>query len=372
MANSYVDTVLPELLLNIEEVFMSKRHELTLMEQPKTAVAMLEKQTADVTPYGTGDGDNFRCTGFSVAYQVADQNTIGNGGAVPSAECIITPDQTFSGLKETYDIQRAFTRKMSILGKDCDNAIKFRERLASAMMVKMQEIALEINQWAIAFLGTSKQTATHAGDYGTLNAGVIEYPKADLLNQDKFELILADLHLTALEELLPASMYAVNGRNFAVAQYQSQFNAANDDQRSQALSFAAFPMYWDLHGFGPARANIAYTSFVIDPNAYVFLTRSQFSERPATINTTASTDTVFKLPLRYVDGDGTVKTMMHKENGVMVPVFVSCRLQYACDTVNAVDGFPTYNYVLEMSVMGDFKLAPNQASSTGIIEINAV
>jgi hypothetical protein len=81
MANDYSAVVLPELLLNIEQIFAeSKRHELTLFEEPRTAVALLENQTATLDPIFKMDGGDYRCTGFSVAYQQADQNTIGSGG----------------------------------------------------------------------------------------------------------------------------------------------------------------------------------------------------------------------------------------------------------------------------------------------------
>ena len=373
MANDYSAVVLPELLLNIEQIFAeSKRHELTLFEEPRTAVALLENQTATLDPIFKMDGGDYRCTGFSVAYQQADQNTIGSGGAEPTPDCVIAPDQTFSGLKETYDITRYFSRKIQVLGKDCDSAIKFRTRLAEAMMVKMHELALEVNQWAIATLVANKQTATNTGEYGTgIVGGVVQYPKADIQDATLWQSRLADWYLIGMQELLPASMFAVNGTNFWNAQYNAGFNAANDDQRSQALALAAFPNYWDVHGFGVSRANILDTSFLIDRNAYVFMTRNQYSETAVNMMD-ANNSTVFSMPLRYVDMSGAVQTMMYKLNGVMTPVMVDCRLQYVCDNTNTVDGFPTYNYNLEMVLPGDFKIAPNQASSTGIVQIDAV
>jgi hypothetical protein len=101
------------------------------------------------------------------------------------------------------------------------------------------------------------------------------------------------------------------------------------------------------------------------------MTRNQYSETAVNMMD-ANNSTVFSMPLRYVDMNGAVQTMMYKLNGVMTPVMVDCRLQYVCDNTNTVDGFPTYNYNLEMVLPGDFKIAPNQASSTGIVQIDAV
>lgn len=369
MANDYSEVVLPELLINFEEEFKGLRHELIMFENPVTAGALMQKQTAILNPQFDANG---RCTGYSVAYQQADQNTIGSGSGTATAACVIVPDQTFSGLKETYDINRFFVRKASILGKDCDSKIKFAQRLTKALAVEMQQISLELNQWAIATLLANKQTATHQGEYGTgITAGVIDYPKADLLDPTLFQSRMSDWHYIGIEELLPANMFAIHGRNFILAQREAQFNAANDDQRSQALAFAAFPSYWDILGFGASRANIIDNSFLIDPNAYVFITRNHYDMAPVFINTATVSETQFSLPLTYMDANGQTQTMMYNYNGTMAPVMVDCRVQYACNSTASVDGLPTFDYNIEMRLAADFKLAPNQSGSTGIVQILA-
>ena len=371
MPNDYSAAGLPDLIVNFDELFQGNRHQLEMQETPMAATALMERQTAQLIPIYKGA--DYRCTGFSVVYQQADQSTIGNGAAAPAAaECVITPTDTFSGLKVDYDIDRFFEKKVSVLGKDCDSVLKFAQRLSGAMAVKMQQIALEVNQWFIATLVANKQTATNTGDFGTgIAAGIIQYNKADLLDQTKWQQILSDWYFVGMQEYLPASLFAINGRNFAIQSRDSQFNAANDNQRSQALALAAMPMYWDIHGFGITRANILDNSFLIDPNAYVTITRNQFSETPMQAGNSTN-DTLFSLPLRYLDAAGNTQTMMYNMNGVMTPVMVDCRLQYVCDPTHAVDGMPSYNYVCHMSVKMDMKLAPNQSSKTGIVQIAAV
>ena len=371
MPNDYSAAGLPDLIVNFDELFRGNRHQLEMQEAPMSAVALMERQTAQLIPIYKGM--DYRCTGFSVVYQQADQSTIGNGTATPAAaECIITPTDTFSGEKEDYDINRFFEKKISVLAKDCDSTIKFAERLSGAMAVKMQQIALEINQWLIATLVANKQTATNTGDFGTgIVGGIVQYNKSDILDSTNWQQILSDWYFLGMQEYLPSSLFAINGRNFAIQSRDSQFNAANDNQRSQALALAAMGMYWDIHGFGITRANILDNSFLIDPNAYVVITRNQFGENVEDAGNSTN-DKLFALPLRYLDAAGNTQTMMYNMNGVMTPVMVDCRLQYICDTTNAVDGMPSNNYVLHMSVKLDMKLAPNQSSKTGIVQIAAV
>ena len=371
MPNDYSAAGLPDLIVNFDELFKGTRQQLEMFEAPMAAAALMERQTAGLIPIYKGM--DYRCTGFSVVYQQADQSTIGNGTATPAAaECVITPTDTFSGLKADYDIDRFFEKKISVLGKDCDSAIKFATRLSGAMAVKMQQLALDINQWLIAVLVANKQTATNTGDYGTgIVGGIVQYNKADLLDATKWQQILSDWYFLGMEELLPASLFGINGRNFAIQSRDSQFNAANDNQRSQALALGAMPMFWDIHGFGATRANILDNSFLIDPNAYVVITRNQFSETPEQMGD-SNNETRFALPLRYLDAMGNTQTMMYNLNGTMAPIMVDCRLQYVCDPTNAVDGAPSFNYVMHMSVKLDMKLAPNQSSKTGIVQIEAV
>jgi hypothetical protein len=369
MANDYSQVVLPVLLQNIENVFaMSKRHKTNQLQAPVTAVGLLENQTAIVDPIFKGG----RCTGFSVAYQISDQETIGDGvGTEPTATCTVTPNQTFSGLKADYDITRWFRRDLSVLGKDCDSAIKFQERLATAMVEKMHEIALEINQHAISQILANIQTPTNTGSFGTINGSVVEYNKADLLDRLKFELILSDWMQLGMQELLPGNMICLSGSNMFVTSNIAQNMTANDDTRSWLLNSRLFPIYNDLWGFGPALANIIDTSFLVDPNCYVFFTRNQYSETVRNAGDANNTK-LFSMPLRYVGGNGQLQTMMFNSGGVMTPVMVDCMLQYGCNSTAKVDGFPTYDYNLTMSVAGSFEFAPTTGTTTGIVQINAV
>jgi hypothetical protein len=370
MADDYSQVVLPTVLVNIGQAFLSDRHNLRSFEAPVTAKHLLEQQTAQMNEVMK----NGECIGFEVAYQIADQDTIGSGsGSAGTPACTLSPDQTFSGLAEAYNIDRYFRRTMKVLGKDCDSAIKFRERLINALRVKSHEIALAVNNYIIAQVVANIQTATNDGEFGTgITAGVVDYSLADIQNPTLQQIRLQDWRLIGIQEKLPSNMLMLHGTNFWNYAQNARFNNANDDQRSQMLSLMGNSMSWDVHGFGGA--SIENTSFLIDPNAFAFLTRNHYPTTPVNSGA-ASNETHFAIPLTYIEKDGNgqsvARTMQYMKNGRMQDVMLDVRLQYQCDTTNTIDGLPSYNWVGSMQLAAAFVIAPNVSSSTGIVQIDA-
>jgi hypothetical protein len=369
---SYIATLLPAVLVSLANTFLgSNRHQTINFESPETANALLERQTATVDAMFTAE----RCTGFSVGYMIKDSYTINSGQAIAAATCAVAGTDTFSTVKADYALTRQFKKSITVARKDCDNAIKFKERMAYAMIQTGHEIALQINQRAIEFLTANKQTATNTGDYGTINAGVVEYNKADIQNNDLFEQIMADWYLLGIQEKLPSDLFAMNGNTFFSRKRLAEPNNANQNQKSQLLNFGMFDMGWDVLGFGITRADIKDTSFLVDKNNYVFFCHNQFTPVMQQVGDSLNT-VVYSIPLQYVGKDANgammVKTMMYNLNGVMTPVMVDVRVQEACNTTDSVNGLPTYDYKIDMQVIGDFMLAPVQAGSTGIVQIDVV
>jgi hypothetical protein len=366
MADSYIDVVLPKLQFMLSEVSPTLRTNPILFESPETAAYLAMKQTSQMKSVMV-DG---RCVAWDVIFQAADQTTIGSGSGTFLPTCTITPTQTFSGLNESYNVLRSFIRTMKIKAQDCNSGIKFEQRMMEASRVKMQEIALELNQYAIAQLIANNQTATHQGDFGTgITGGVIDYPKADLLDSAKFEYRLSDWHNIAQMELLPANFLILNGNSFKNVKNQVGFNAANDDERSQAATMAANNIWWDALGFGASRANIPNTSFLVDPNAFCFLNRSQYPTNPTQIGN-ATNDRVWSMPLTYLDAVGNVQTMTYMKDGQRVPFMVDVKLQLSCNTADAVDGIPVNDWFLEYRLAADFVIMPTTGTS-GIVQILA-
>ena len=366
---SYVDAALSTLQVKLQEVFPdSKRTKTILYESPDTANIMLQNQTAQVNNVTVGD----RCTGFDVIYQTADSVVINSGsGSAPTANCTLTADRTFSGNKATYDINRWLKKIITLEAKDCNSVLKLADRMLDATETVMQEIALGLNQHFIASLVANNQTATHSGTLGLgINAGVVEYDKTQFYGQN-WQQYIADWRQIAIKEKLPKRHIIANGDNFFIVNETAPANALNDDQRSQQAILGAKPMTWDSNGFD--RAGISDTSFLIDPNAYVFYSRNWFTETVTMVQEADKATWRFSLPLTYLDANTmTKKTMMHKRNGAMVPIMIDVEMQYGCDATNTYDGFTTYNPIVKYQLTGGLAFAPNVGGSTGIVQINAI
>lgn len=374
MANNYVATHLPVVLYQLSR-FTRDQHLVSpnLAEKPFTADALLRNQTAEMIPgYRREGSNNFVCTDFKIVYMVANQTSIGTGSALADDPCTLVADTDATGLAVNYTLDTQFKRTVSVAGKDCDSAIKFTERLTTQMMLAMHDIALEINQAAIAALLANTQVvaAGNGGAYGTVNAGVVEYQNSDILDVSKWQSILSDFAFVAQQNKV-LSPIVMHGNNFASQLVNAGFNAANDNTRSQMQAMLGINNNWDVHGFSAARANIALTSLLVDPNAYVFFASNYFPTTPMDWKDENST-TVFSLPLKYIAADGTAKTLQYKENGTMKDIMVDCRLQYKCNPSGTVLGHPVPDYIIEMKVVGDFKTMPATTPYTGIVRIDAV
>jgi len=368
---SYVDAVLSQLQVGLKEVSpLNKRTEPVFFKYPKTAAILAEFQTSKMLPKMTMQEDGtFRCTSFDIVYNQADQNTIGSGSSSATGACVIVPDQTFSGLKSTKDIDRFFERKLTINKKACNSFLNFQSRLEHAIDVKMQEIALEWNARQIAVLAANFQTATNQGDFGTgITAGVIDYTYADLIDENKFEQRLVDWGMIGEYELLPQNMLVLNGQNFLNVKNQAEFNALNDNQRSQAAHFGSMNIGWDTLGF--ATASIRKTSFLIDPNAYCVITRNQYTTAPVN-EMNATNDRTWSMPLTYLDENMVRRNLTYKEGNATKNLMVDMRLQLTCNAADAVDGIIPNDYVLEMRLAAGLVLMPAKNSSTGIVKILA-
>lgn len=365
MADSFLDAVLSKSQYLLSEISDTQRTELNFFKSPESAAFLALKQTSTMRERMV----NGFCDSWEIIWQIPDQTTVGTGSASVTANCVIDPDQTFSAEKTEYNVLRHFERAMVIRRQDCNSKIKFEQRLTAALRSKMQEISLEWNAYVISQVVANTQTATNLGDFGTsIVAGAVQYPKADLLDAAKWEQRLADWDNIADMELLPANKLILNGNNFLIAKRQAAFNAANDNQRSQALIMASEQIWWDNKGFNDAGIND--TSFLIDPNAICILHRNQYPTNP--INELNGTnDRVWSLPLTYINSMGQVATMTYKKDGQNVPLMVDVKLQLFCNSADAVDGITVNDWNLELKLAADFVMMP-AATLSGIVKIEAV
>ena len=376
MANDFSASILPSAIMSFEQMMGTKISVLSpkTSEKPVTAVAALSNQTARVFPqFSRANDGRYICTSYKVAFIKSNQNTVDSGQALADVPCAIVGAQDADTDTVEYAPNRIFARDINFEAKYCNNAVDFGTVFRQMVMEKMHEIALSINQYIIGQLLVNVQTPVNTATYGTGIVGsAVEYAQADLIDPAKQQSRLSDFMLLANLERL-ATPYMIHGLNFGTYGIDARFNAANDDQRSQNLALLGSNSYFDWHGFGVSRANIPYTSLLIDPNATVFLLGNSYDVMPVTHKDPLNT-TVWSMPLTYVGASGVLETLMYRgADGNMAPVMADIRAQYSCLQGGAGNGMASYdNLKFEISVKAQFATTPNNGTHTGIVRVNAV
>jgi len=374
MANDFTPSVIPILRTKLDTIFASKatvNPELTIL--PVTAASILMKQTATISPLLAGAGE--LCTGVKVWYNIADVTSLPTVSAVPIAgECDLVAGDGMSTAAQDYDFNIFEKPSIKLNDKDCDNFSKFTDRAAFLLAHKMSLMVQAFNTTVINSLEANKSVATAANlpdDVTIGGGGEYTITGAAFWSGEGAADTLSILDQLARVKGLPNNYYIVSGKALRVPYSIAQDHAANDNERSYALTFQRRDIFWDEDSLDTViGADVIY---LIDPNAIVSYFYSQYPAGGEQVGDKNGT-VAFSLPLsyynQYQEGMSSMSTLQFANNGVLEDVMIDVRYQKTCNSVTSKYGKPTLDHVWELDMVGLFDLVPAVGDNTGIIRVD--
>ena len=373
-------SILPIILAEMDTIFNTKatvNSELT--NNPVTFPAILEKQNVNIDPLFVGAGE--RCTGVRVIYQIADVTTLPTSSATPIAgECDLTTGDRMSTKAVEYDFNTFIKPSIQVNDEDCDNLVKYAQRVAFLLAQKMHLITRTLNEDAITLLETNKSVADPAlgVDDVTVVAGEYTITGAQFWKGEGAADTLAIFDQMARKIGLPNNYYIISGTALRVPYDLARDKSVNDNQRSFALTFQRRDIYWDEDNLDVIAG--AECVYLVDPNAIVFYPYAEYPQADANLtgdqykwgdkNNTLR----FSLPLQYYnmyqDGDLSMMPVMFANNGQMEQVYIDVRYQKTCNSTDTKYGKPSLDHVWELDFVGLLDVIPKEGDNSGIVRVN--
>jgi len=373
-------SILPIILAEMDTIFNTKatvNPELT--NNPVTFPAILEKQNVNIDPLFVGAGE--RCTGVRVIYQIADVTTLPTSSATPIAgECDLTTGDRMSTKAVEYDFNTFIKPSIQVNDEDCDNLVKYAQRVAFLLAQKMHLITRTLNEDAITLLETNKSVADPAlgVDDVTVVAGEYTITGAQFWKGEGAADTLAIFDQMARKIGLPNNYYIISGTALRVPYDLARDKSVNDNQRSFALTFQRRDIYWDEDNLDVIAG--AECVYLVDPNAIVFYPYAEYPQADANLtgdqykwgdkNNTLR----FSLPLQYYnmyqDGDLSMMPVMFANNGQMEQVYIDVRYQKTCNSTDTKYGKPSLDHVWELDFVGLLDVIPKEGDNSGIVRVN--
>lgn len=373
-------SILPIILAEMDTIFNTKatvNPELT--NNPVTFPAILEKQNVNIDPLFVGAGE--RCTGVRVIYQIADVTTLPTHSATPIAgECDLTTGDRMSTKAVEYDFNCFIKPSIQVNDEDCDNLVKYAQRVAFLLAQKMHLITRSLNEQAITLLETNKSVADPAlgVDDVTVVAGEYTITGASFWKGEGAADTLAIFDQMARKIGLPNNYYIISGTALRVPYDLARDKSVNDNQRSFALTFQRRDIYWDEDNLDVIAG--AECVYLVDPNAIVFYPYAEYPQADAQLTADQykwgdKNNTLrFSLPLQYYnmyqDGDLSMTPVMFANNGQMEQVYIDVRYQKTCNSTDTKYGKPSLDHVWELDFVGLLDVIPKEGDNSGIVRVN--
>jgi|11BtaG_2_1085332.scaffolds.fasta_scaffold10841_2 hypothetical protein len=375
-------SILPIILAEMDTIFNTKATvNAELTNVPVTAPAVLEKQNVNINPLFVGAGE--RCTGVRVVYQIADDTIVDAMSSTPiSGECDLTTGDRISTKAVDYDLNLFDKQYIQVNDDDCDNLIKFAQRVAFNLAQKQHMMVRAFNDEVINLLETNKSTAsigTGLPDDVTISGGEYTITGANFWKGEGAADTLAILDQLARLKGLPMNYYIISGKAMRVPYDLAQDKQVNDNQRSFALTFQRRDIFWDEDNLDAVIG--AEVIFLVDPNSIVFY---PIAEYPRIDDGSLSSDVYevgdknntlrFSMPLSfynmYQDGDMSMTPLMYANNGTMETVYIDVRYQKTCNSTDSKYGKPSLDHVWELDFASLLDVIPKEGDNSGIIRVN--
>jgi len=361
---AFTASLMPDILYEVNELFASPNTtQARYGQQPTAAPALLLQQTATSKPRLT-DGS---CVGATVwFYDAGASNTIYEGSSVDTG---LACDNSACGQGQTasipFDNNIAFHDCKAAQEDRCDNELSFVMESARVIQHLMYQMRLALNKKVINTLFAEAQQnqvpANLMPNYINERGGsnILEIDHANMTEALLFA-TLVDIRSLNLQNSIP-NQILLNGRNFQTSAILAQYNALNDDQRSQKAIFDGLgrDMVWDTHTtHGIDALTGELSTLAVNPNAYIFWNYNFFENQP---NMKDGSINLWNFSMEDPD-------MYYMDGGVRKPVVYDFEHTYACTGYDAA-GKRKYLHNYRIFLRGGFKMSPKGFNMAGTSQV---
>lgn len=349
-AGDFTASVLPDVIIKVNEMFSGVRHTPELNQPVETIKALGERQTVRFDKVDVLL-DHMDCRGCKVVWLKDCTNNVVDGVATPITSCDIEGTEAESTYLSVAN-NLVYYDTFDIHEDECKDVFTAADKISYLMATTMHSIEKKINDAGIAFLLANNQEPAADQGYDINVDNVLEVPATSVKPE-----LLADISIIAeLSNLY--SPFIVTGKNFYTANFLADYRSAGSDNADGALKH--FDIVWDVKNIDTAAG--ANATFVVDPSSYVFWGSNQYQNLA---------------PMPRGDAQGTMvwkqraPRLMFNNGGTMVPVYFDIEYQKVCYVVS---GTTYLKHRFRVVFRGGLQLGPQICDSgdTGILQINAI
>mgnify|MGYP001575076808 CR=1 FL=1 len=361
---AFTASLMPRILYEVGEIFRSPNTvDARYSQEPQTAPALLTRQTARAVPRLS----NGACTGVDVWFYDAGASDTVYEGETPDSG--LSCDNANCGVGQTASIEVdnniAFNDCKAAQEDRCDNELTYAQETARVLYHLMYQMRLATNKRFInEIMLAAQQNQVPAGQmpsYITERGGsnILQIDHTNMLEANIFNTIV-DLGIISRQNGLAEPIF-LNGRNFLNSATLAQYNALNDNQRSQQAIYGDLGrnMVWDIHTtHGVDAITTELSTLAITPNAYLFWNYSFFPRVPELKDSSINLwNFSIEDPIwRYNDG------------GVSKPVVYDVEHTYECTGYDAA-GKRKYLHNFRIFLRGGFTLSPAGFNMAGTSQV---
>jgi|GEM_PF-4624373 len=348
-AGTFTASVLPDVLIKINEMFSGERHTPELNKDIQTIQALAERQTARFDKLDVLL-DHMDCRGAKVVFLKDCTNTAINLITDPITSCTLTGAETESE-SLTLANNLGYADSFSVKEEDCKDLFTIADKIAFLMASKMAAIEEKLNLACIAFLIANEQPVADPLTY-TETGNIVNIP-----TDAWTPALLAEMAVMAkLSNLY--SPFIISGSNLYVANFLADYRSQSSPSVDAVLKSGPFDIIFDIKNIDTTVG--ANATFMVDPSSYAFWSTNQFQNTAPQEFSKGSTLYVWKQ---------RAPRLVYNNNGVLTPVFFDMSTQETCAVVS---GTRYVNRVFEIVFRGGLQLGPQvcSATDTGILQFN--
>lgn len=333
-------------------------------QEPQIIGALLNRQTASSAPILT----NGKCVGAKVWFYDAGASNTVYSGSVPNPANDCTTEACGVGQTASKDLSNnLFIEDCKGAQEErCDNELTVAAEMASVHYHLMYQMRVEAQKRFITALMAAAQQnqvptaqmAPYINERGGSN--ILEIDRANMSDALIYD-TLVEIDTVSTQNSLRNPIY-INGRNFRNSRILAEFNALNDNQRSQSAIYNAIGrnMIWDNHIVaGPDAVTTEQSTIAVTPNAYLFWNYVKFPEVPF-LKDPSKDLWIYSIAdpfLTYNDGGVTRKVMYDVEH------------TYACTDPRDANGDRVYLHNFKIYLRGGFRLSPLGFNMAGTSQV---
>lgn len=357
-AGDFSASQMPDVLVRATEMWADPRTKYELKPIVKTAKSVLANQLVGFDPIMKGN----KCIAVSAAWLKSCSDTVTDLTATTIASCTLTGAELESA-KLTYNPTLNFVKGFTVWDDECKDEFEWRDKMAFGFLKAKASLRKQLNASTLAFLFANRTQNLYTGGTGNIVTAGSQHTEFDAAYWTPD--LIAEFDITREVNQMSESSYLLSSTNLRSAYFNAQYNAANADQKDEALKLGHYPIYFDSVNVDAATS--AKSTFLVDPSALGFFHWNQYDNTaPQNMNDPSNTH-VWKMPddeIIYMDGT------------TAVPLEYDVEMQAVCKVDENGVGVRygrRYGMVANVYLRGGLILGPGDcAGGKGIIEFRNV